>query len=283
MKGKKRKTAICFVLWGCLMSACGDKETAPEPATVDSIREVAARMYDEVQNLYDDGHYLEARLWADSLRTSYPKAVEVRRKLLTLSPYIDLGLASDSLRMADSLLAEARGYLSALQREFHLEKAPTYQSVGYYMDPLQKSELTHRTCLKAQVDEQGEITLISVVHGVRVFHRKLLLTADGQKQNATHCFSFITTETEGHEEEASFRYGPKIIGFFRQVSGPVTVQCKGEETNYSYQLSVSDQKALLHCLNLWEAYQKVKKQEQLAQHLSNQVRFYTMKIEKHGY
>ena len=151
------------------------------------------------------------------------------------------------------------------------------------MDPSQKPEFTHRTCLKAQVDEQGEITLISVVHGVRVFHSKLLLTADGQKQNATHRFSFITTETDGHEEEASFRYGPKIIGFLRQVSGPVTVQCIGEETTYSYQLTDPDRKALLHCLHLWEAYQKVKKQEKLALHLSNQVRFYTMKIEKHGY
>lgn len=83
----------------------------------------AERLIAEAKTYFEQGRLDEARAAIDSLRHTYPTAVEIRRTALELYQRIELKRAQDGLALTDSLLQAANRQLQALQAQVEADKA----------------------------------------------------------------------------------------------------------------------------------------------------------------
>ncbi len=88
------KTNIAIVAMALLTSAsCGNKE-----------EDKAQSLYSEIENLYQAGNYQATLDSIKVLREKYPKAIELRKKSLTLWQDANIKLAQQDIAVTDSAL-----------------------------------------------------------------------------------------------------------------------------------------------------------------------------------
>lgn len=264
------KQILYFILVALVAVACGN---GPE--------DKAALLLDEARENVEKGCYDEARGLIDSLRECYPTAADARREALKLENELEMKAAKVELAKTDSMLSVESERLDTMKQSFVLEKDPKYQLVGYYVVPEQIGSKMHKTALRAQVNEKGEMVLISVVHGRQLNHKSIsVASSDGESANTPDCFSFLTHNVVGYEEEASYKLGEDggVIAFIANNPGTMTVTCKGKSRLYSFQLSPSDKFAVRRCYLLARKFDSVKRLREQQEKLALKVRFYEKKI-----
>lgn len=88
------KTNIAIVAMALLtLASCGNKE-----------EDKAQSLYSEIENLYQAGNYQVALDSIKVLREKYPKAIELRKKSLTLWQDANIKLAQQDIAVTDSAL-----------------------------------------------------------------------------------------------------------------------------------------------------------------------------------
>lgn len=88
------KTNIAIVAMALLtLASCGNKE-----------EDKAQSLYSEIENLYQAGNYQAALDSIKVLREKYPKAIELRKKSLTLWQDANIKLAQQDIAVTDSAL-----------------------------------------------------------------------------------------------------------------------------------------------------------------------------------
>ena len=88
------KTKIAIVAMALLtLASCGNKE-----------EDKAQSLYSEIENLYQAGNYQATLDSIKVLREKYPKAIELRKKSLTLWQDANIKLAQQDIAVTDSAL-----------------------------------------------------------------------------------------------------------------------------------------------------------------------------------
>lgn len=88
------KTNIAIVAMALLtLASCGNKE-----------EDKAQSLYSEIENLYQAGNYQATLDSIKVLREKYPKAIELRKKSLTLWQDANIKLAQQDIAVTDSAL-----------------------------------------------------------------------------------------------------------------------------------------------------------------------------------
>lgn len=88
------KTNIAIVAMALLtLASCGNKE-----------EDKAQSLYSEIENLYQAGNYQAVLDSIKVLREKYPKAIELRKKSLTLWQDANIKLAQQDIAVTDSAL-----------------------------------------------------------------------------------------------------------------------------------------------------------------------------------
>ncbi len=186
------KKILIVALVAAMFAACGE-----------NAEESAAKLLAEARTAMEQGRYDDGRALIDSLRQTYPTAVEGRRNAIKLENELELTDAKTSLAKADSALAAETATLEAMKKEFVLEKDSKYQAVGYYVSPDQLAAKMHRTALRAMVNEEGLMVLVSIVHGDKLQHKTITVASEvGTQFTTPQCISFLTHKEVGYEEEA---------------------------------------------------------------------------------
>lgn len=80
-----------------LLSACGDSQ-----------QRAAEQMLDRAGQLYEQQQYDRALIVIDSLRKTYPTAIDIRKQALTLQQNIELKRSQEELTVLDSTLQAVR-------------------------------------------------------------------------------------------------------------------------------------------------------------------------------
>ncbi|MCD8296704.1 MAG: hypothetical protein LUC88_03935 [Prevotella sp.] len=75
----------------------------------------AEKILEEAQREFDDGEYVKALASIDSLRTTYPKAIEMRKTALKLYQQIELRRAQSAVQAADKALQRANTDYEAMR------------------------------------------------------------------------------------------------------------------------------------------------------------------------
>ncbi len=126
----------------------------------------AGHLLSEAQTAYENGRLNPAKHYLDSLESTYPKAIEARKRGKLLSYRIQLKEAEQIRMFTDSMLTVVTENINAAAADFTYLKSE-YDELGRFVCKGTEVEKNVRSYLHATVDEYGVTHLISSYRGDR--------------------------------------------------------------------------------------------------------------------
>lgn len=172
----------------------------------------AGALFQRAELSYALGNYSLAKLQIDSIRSFYPKAVEIRKAGIRLMQHIDMREQQQTLAYLDSMLQVKQAVFDSIKGNFVLEKDTAYQETGNYFYPTQVVEKNiWRSFLRAQVNEQGEMSLTSIYcAGGNIHHTAVKVSTDKGElfaETKVSADSYETSDLGRVIEKADYRVG----------------------------------------------------------------------------
>ena len=186
---------------------------------------------------------------------------------------VELKAQGKTLAYLDSALQAKQQAFEAIKSKFTLEKDAEYQNVGNYLWPTQTIEKNmHRSFLRFQTDEQGNMSMTSIYCGAgNIHHTGVKVTApDGTfAETPASNDSYETSDMGEKIEKADYKLGEDgdVIKFISQNKDKnLRVEYKGER-KYATTLSPTDRQAAAEVYELAQilsAMQQIKKEQEAA-------------------
>jgi len=222
-----------------------------------------------------------AKIEIDSIHSLYPRLVSKRKIAAALADTIVRRESARTLAYCDSILPLKQQEADSVQRNFRLEKNEKYQQFGSYIYKTQLTESnTNRIYLKAYVDENADLYLISNYCGTKIEHTSIEVSANdvyahtdtlSTSSSAYHSFN----DDGSHWESLTFKNQEDkgVTAFIAQNQGArLRVTLSGKKP-YVYYLNDGDKKAIAETYHLWIVKKDVAQ-------LQKEIKKATLKIEK---
>lgn len=242
-------------------------------AACDNTEKKAQEKITLAQEAFNKGDFNEAKLQLDSIKILYPKAFEARKAGIKLLQQVELKEQQQSLVYLDSMMQEKQKAFDELKGQFVLEKDTAYQKIGNYFYPTQTVEKNvHRSYLRAQVNERGEMSMTSIYCGpYNIHHSAVKVTAkDGSfAETPASNDSYETTDLGEKIEKCDYKLGNdgSVIGFiYLNKDNDIKVDYLGER-KYSVKMQPNDRKAFAAVYELAQilsAIEEIKKSQKEA-------------------
>ena len=256
---KKLTILFCGTL---ILSACGN-----------GLEKKANEKLTAAQAAYERGDYEEAKLQIDSIKILYPKAFETRKAGQALMLDVETKAQQKALAYLDSALRAKTEEFDAIKDKFILEKDAEYQQTGNYLWPTQTIEKNmHRSYLRFQVNEQGNMSMTSIYCGASNIHHvgvKVIAPDGSFVETPTSKDSYETTDLNEKIEKADYKLGEdgNVIGFISHNKDlNLRVEYLGDRT-YKTLMSPADRQAAAEVYGLAQilsAMQQIKKEQEAA-------------------
>ena len=232
------KTMILLACLCCTLFSC------------ENVEKKAGEKLQTAREAFKRGDFSEAKMQIDSIKILYPKAFETRREGISLMQQVELKEQEKTLVYLDSLLQKKQSELDAIKGKFTLEKDAEYQKIGNYLHPSQVIEKNlHRSYLRFQVNETGQMSMTSIYCGAHnIHHVAVKVTApDGSfAETPAAKDSYETTDLGEKIEKADFKLGEdgNVMGFlYLNKDKNIKVNYQGERP-YSITMTAADRQAL---------------------------------------
>lgn len=201
---KVHRILIPFMMF--FLASCGQEEKK------------ANELLSRAEASFQSANYSEAKLLIDSIRNSYPKVFDVRRKAIMLKQQVELKEQQISLEYLDSMMAVKQLALDSIKSDYILEKDTAYQEIGNYFYPSQVVEKNiGRTFLRANVNEKGEMSLTSIYcAGGSLNHTSVKVSSnDAFAQTPASPDVYVSSDLGRKIEKADYKLGADggVIGF----------------------------------------------------------------------
>lgn len=133
-----------------------------------NLEKKAEAIYHEAESAYTSGWYDKAKNLIDSIRHTYPKAFETRKKSIALMQKIEIGEQEKTLIYLDSMQNEYTRKFDSVKEKYLFLKNNEYQDFGTYICPRQDlNRHNDRSMLYSSVDETGKMKITSIYYGKR--------------------------------------------------------------------------------------------------------------------
>lgn len=201
---KVHRILIPFMMF--FLASCGQEEKK------------ANELLSRAESSFQSANYSEAKLLIDSIRNSYPKVFDVRRKAIMLKQQVELKEQQISLEYLDSMMSVKQLALDSIKSDYILEKDTAYQEIGNYFYPSQVVEKNiGRTFLRASVNEKGEMSLTSIYcAGGSLNHTSVKVSSnDAFAQTPASPDVYVSSDLGRKIEKADYKLGADggVIGF----------------------------------------------------------------------
>ena len=141
----------------------------------ENVEKQASKHLDNAKEAFSIGNFNLAKQEIDSIRILYPKAFETRKQGIRLMQQVEEAEQLRSLEYEDSMIVAATAAFEKIKGDYVFEKDERYQDIGLYTIKSQApTRNIDRTYIRAQVDEQGKMTLISSYSGSSYLHHDWL-------------------------------------------------------------------------------------------------------------
>ena len=229
---------IALVLVACL-SSC-----AP------SGKKQAENMLLRASSLYTSDNLNSAKILIDSIHSTFPTEVEVRKSAANLMNQIEYKENTRNLVYFDSLLLVIKEKYDSAAVNYTLGDT-TYSSKKVYTHKKRSKNYYPRTNLIAEVLENGEINLISVYTGKKITHDSVKVSysdvyASTLKVPSSSAYNYSFTDLGVNWEYVTFQTKNQnnILGFIALYGDKLLkVTLYGDKT-YNYFLEKDDKKIL---------------------------------------
>lgn len=206
----------------------------------DNEKKLAQALYDQAEEAIDAAHYSTAVMLIDSLKTTYPRQIDIRRRALHLTARAGEGLALQRLQSADSLLAAITAESEAMRDQIKQVDNPVEK---YYVAASAKpAEFIGSDGLQARLSPDGQLYIISSLGSRKVKSTAVAVESTGERAE---------TSSVAHDGERNDRtMGAEVITFMgvecdslanfiaAHAADPITLTFMGEK-NYSMTLPKS--------------------------------------------
>lgn len=233
----KRIIPFSILLFSLL--ACNDSTNEKAEARLQIAREAFLRR-----------DYNETKIQLDSIKILYPKAIHARKEAVRLFKETEQAEQYQTIAYLDSVLAEKEKAFDAIKGRFVLEKDAEYQEVGNYFYPTQTVERNlHRSFLRFQVSERGEMVMTSIYCGSNSIHHTAVKVSEPDESFAETPAStniYETSHLNEKIEKADFKLGEdgNVMEFiYLNREKNLKVEYLGER-KHTTTLSTDDRKAL---------------------------------------
>ncbi len=165
---EKFKLSFILITFSLLCS-CGDNDS-----------QKAAHLLEKARSAYENNQYSEALTLIDSIKTSYPREIEVRREALHLSTRINEGLTIMHLEKADSLTAVLSARGDSLGRLMKFVKNPIegYWTAGNSTP----TAVSTSDGIQARMSPDGNFYIISSLRSKKIQSTAITISnPDGEK------------------------------------------------------------------------------------------------------
>lgn len=254
------------------------------PTSCDSTDKQAAAKLAEAQEAYNVGDYEQAKTLADSIKVLFPKAYEVRHQSNRLIQDIELAAEQRNVAWLDSVITAKQDSLDMMKGNFTLEKDAEYQQTGNYFAPSQVVEKNlHRSYLRFQTDEAGQLSMTSIYCGnSNIHHTSVRVTApDGSyAETPASPDSYETTDMSEHIEKADYKYGEDggVIDFICiNHDKNLKVTFKGDR-QYNTVMSAADRQAAVGISSLARLLASITRADKMKEESTLKIRFIERKI-----
>lgn len=223
---------------------------------------------------YERGAYEEAKLQIDSIKILYPKAFDARKAGQTLMLDVETGLQQQTLAYLDSVMQAQQEALDAIKDRFVFEKDEEYQQTGNYLWPTQTIEKNmHRSFLRFQVDELGNMSMTSIYCGSNNIHHMgiKVIAPDGSfAETPTSKDSYETTDLNEKIEKADYKLGEdgNVIGFIvHNKEQNLRIEYLGDRTYRTTMLPTDRQAAaeVYELARILSSMQQIKQEQEQAE------------------
>lgn len=269
------KKLIILACATMLLAACGN-----------DVEKKAGEKLAAARTAFADGNYNEAKLQIDSIKILYPKAFEARKEGIKLLQQVELKEQSESLVYLDSLLESKQKELEEIKGKYTFEKDAEYQRVGNYFWPTQTVEKNlHRSFLRFQASETGELTMTSIYCGANnIHHFAVKVTApDGSfAETPASKDSYETTDLGEKIEKADYKMGHdgNVMGFlYLNRDKNIGVEYIGER-KYATQMSLADRQALAGVYELSQLLSSIEQIKKEREEAKLKIEFVKKKMER---
>lgn len=232
------KTMILLACLCCTLFSC------------ENVEKKAGEKLQTAREAFERGDFSKAKMQIDSIKILYPKAFETRREGISLMQQVELKEQEKTLVYLDSLLQKKQSELDAIKGKFTLEKDAEYQKIGNYLHPSQVIEKNlHRSYLRFQVNENGQMSMTSIYCGPSNIHHvgvKVVAPDGSFAETPTSKDSYETTDLGEKIEKADYKIGEdgNVIGFlYLNKDKNIKVNYQGERP-YSTTMTPADRQAV---------------------------------------
>ena len=201
-------------------------------------------------SLYEANNLNSAKILIDSIHSTYPNEVDVRKNASNLMNKIEYKENTRNLVYFDSLLLVIKEKYDSAAVNYTLGDT-TYSSKKVYTHKKRAKNYYPRTNLIAEVEENGDINLISVYTGRKIAHDSVKVSysdlyATTLKVPTSSSYNYSFTDLGVNWEYVTFtqKNQNNILGFIELYSDKLlTVTLYGNKT-YNYFLEKEDKKIL---------------------------------------
>lgn len=250
---------------------------------------LAARYLDMAAKCFEDGDYVTAKLYIDSVRTEYPNAFEVRKKGIRLLQKVEIAEADRTIAYQDSALNVLREKFEKVRDSFVFQKDEQYQDLGLFTVSSQDIEKNiGRNYLRGQVDEKGRLTIVSTYCGSSYIHHRSIRISpssdvDGGYVDTPASDDFYEFKDLGtFYEKCNFTgsTADAIAGYIAlHQEENLTVTISGDRS-FSYRMQASDSKALANIHSLYLLLSSIDEAKTLRDEAERRKKFVEMNIAK---
>ncbi len=247
----------------------------------------AGELFQRAEVSFAKGDYSLAKLQIDSIRTLYPKAIDVRKAAIGLMQQIDLHEQQKTVAYLDSMMQIKQAVLDAIKEKFVFEKDTAYQEVGNYFYPTQVVEKNvGRSFLRAQVNERGEMLLTSIYCGAGNIHHTAVKVSNGGDtfaQTPVSSDGYETTDLGRVIEKADYRLPNDggVTAFVESNSEKKSLKLEFlGDRNYKTQMPASDIKAITEVADLARVLAGMEEIRKELQEANLKIKFITRKMQE---
>lgn len=251
----------------------------------ESDEQKAEALYRRVNSSFESKQYALAKLQADSIKTLYPKAFEIRRQAMRLVMNIELEENRISQAYTDSMMRETRNIVDELTDGLYLDKDPRYQETGSYYEKRYAIESNlGRTYLRPEVNERGVRSIVIFKQGKAMNAHTLRLTASDDSfielTNATT--PYVMNTGTGTIERYDFASAdPNKTGNFMMQHRDEGVKVKliGDKGSVNISLNKRDIDAIIRIHKLGRALKSFVELEKQSVEIARHTAFLTNRLQ----
>lgn len=213
-------------------------------------KEQAENMLLRASSLYTSDSLNSAKILIDSIHSTYPNEVQVRKSASELMNKIEYRENTRNLQYFDSLYVGLKQSYDSVAKNFTIADT-TYSYKKVYVHKKRGKNYYPRTNLVAEVEENGDLNLISVYSGKKLAHDSVKVSfsdlyASTLKVPTSSAYNYSFTDLGVNWEYVTFNQTKQnnVLGFIALYQDKLlTVSLYGEK-NYKYFLEKEDKKIL---------------------------------------